>query len=225
MLWKNALPCSTFHLVFFIWPLLSFIFIKHWINGTPSPLSVFPLNISHETDVVWVQKTCRFTAASSHSVILWTCARETCESLMTLFLHPRLKVRRSCVNRSVWLVQIHRIWGKECCDAKCATVTNSSTMCLTHISLFMGTLYLTNLYAFPWNFLTPAVGWKALIQKVSCSISSCLMLLFAQYIGSHQKMLSWENSTFLHRELMSQKSINKHDSWMYSVSKLASKNN
>ncbi len=72
---------------------------------------------------------------------------EACESGVTVSLHPRLKVGGPCVSRSVWHVQIHKIWRKECYDAKLATVTNSSTMCLTSLSLFFETVSLINLYS------------------------------------------------------------------------------
>lgn len=74
----------------------------------------------------------------------------------------------SCSNRSVWHVQIHRTWWKECYDAKRDAVTNSSIMCLCR--LFLGTGSQTNLSLFPWNFLTSAVRWKIHWQKVCKSI-------------------------------------------------------
>lgn len=105
------------------------------------PDQCYLCSVSHETDVVWVQESWRFTAASSHPDMSWACAEEDVCVSRDCFPAPSPEGKRvgSRSSRSLWHVQIHRISSKECCDAKCAVVPTSSTFCRTHLSLFMGT--------------------------------------------------------------------------------------
>lgn len=94
----------------FTWPtpfcLMSLIYLLHNDMGPLLPNQCYLYTFLDETDVVLVQESCRFTAASSHSVMLCTCAEETCESRYDCFPAPSPKGRRvgSCSNRSIWHV-------------------------------------------------------------------------------------------------------------------------
>lgn len=155
--WGYASPHSTFQSTTFclicLWYLLHIELMVPFL-----PYQCFLCTVSHETDVVWVQESCRFTAASWHSDMLWTCAEENVWVSRDCFPAPSPKGKRvgPCSNRGVWHVQIHRIWWKECYDAKRAAVTDSSTMCLTCLGLLMGTGSRINLSVLPWNFHTSA---------------------------------------------------------------------
>lgn len=120
MLWKNgAVLCLTPPLNIVLFYLLHIELMAHFV-----PYQCFLCTVSHETDVVWVKESCRFTAASSslwHVVNLYggnVWVSRDC------FPAPLPKGKRvgSCSNRSVWHVQSHRIWWKECYDAKCAAL-------------------------------------------------------------------------------------------------------
>lgn len=172
-----ALACSTFH---FISPHLSVKFITHWINVTPVYLISVSFAVSHETDVVWVQESCRFTAASSHSVMLWTCAEERCESGVTVF-YSTLALREE---------------GRVMLQQKCMACTNSQDLMkgmlwckkcegyqlLHHVPDLPQFVPGTNLI----SVFTSAVGWQIHCQK---RVQICLELLnvtVAQWIGTNK---------------------------------------
>ncbi len=129
MLWKNVAmlcltPPFTQSTTFCLNRLLYLLHIELMVPFVP--YQCFLCTVSHETGVVWVQESCRFTAASSYCDMLWTCAEENVWVSRDCFPAPSPKGKRvgSCSNRSIWHVQIQKIWGKECYDAKRAAVTH-----------------------------------------------------------------------------------------------------
>lgn len=130
--------------------LISVIFITHWINGTPSTLSVFSLHC-----LAWNR------CCSGAGILTIHCCIITFGIVMNLGRgnlwvsrdclpapSPKGSKVGSCANRSKWHVRIHRVRWKEYYDAKRAVVINSSIMGLIY-RFFLGTGYQINRSVFP----------------------------------------------------------------------------